>query len=653
MNASYTDRSGQFDTRLRIAAVGMHGLRGLLESLAPEYAQRADIIIIDKVYEQARQSVQALLHQGGVDAVVSAGSNGSYLREHLPVPVATVRAGGFELMDSLAQLASRFKCLAMVVHGEIPQGLQALVTEFALPVHVLSYTNETQAYSCVQRMQELGVEAVLAPGLVVDLARAAGLHAVLLYSAAAVRVAMEDGLEMARASRAEAARHDRLRAMLGHLRDGVLAVDRHGRVYAVNPSMLALLNLSESALQGQLLHDVLPELDLQLVMRHARPDVEKVQQVAGRTLVLTRIPIIEQGQVNGAVLVCQDPVVIQRLDRSLRSRRAGAGRARYQLTDLVGSSPVMQQVRALALAYARSSATALIRGESGTGKELLAQGMHNASARHAQPFVAVNCGAFPESLLESELFGYVEGAFTGSSRGGKVGLFEAAHTGTLFLDEVGEMPLTLQTRLLRVLQEKEVLRVGATEATPVDVRIIAATHQNLSQLVEQGRFRHDLFYRLNILTLELPPLRERLQDLPELLEFLCQQLSSRLGEADAKWPLQELLSRGLGYDWPGNIRELENMVERLLVLHATGLLQEGESLQQITPELYAGIEVETLSSWQVQQEHHERRLLEAVLQECDGNRAQAADKLGISRSTLWRRMKAQGIHFVSSNKNGT
>lgn len=628
------------DTRLRIAAVGMHGLRDMLEQLAPEYAHRADILIIDKGYEQAVQSVQALLRQDGVDAVVSAGSNGSYLRAHLPVPVATVRAGGFDLMELLAHAARQTRSLAMVVHGQIPEGLRALVSEFSLPVHLLSYQDEDQAKTCVQRLQDLGVEVVLAPGLVVDLARAVGLQAVLLYSPAAVRAAMEDGIEMARAARAEAARHDRLRAMLGHLRDGVLAVDVHDRVYALNPSMLNVVNLQEADLLGQVLHEVQPELSLQAILRSGKPELEKVQQIMGRTLVVTRLPIIEQGQLNGAVLVCQDPAAIQRVDRSLRSRRSRTGKAtRYTLDDLIGHSDVMQSLRAVAHAYARSSATALIVGESGTGKELLAQGVHNASARHAQPFIAVNCGAFPESLLESELFGYVEGAFTGSSRGGKIGLFEAAHTGTLFLDEIGELPLALQTRLLRVLQEKEVLRIGAIEPTPLDVRVIAATHQNLELLVEQGRFRQDLYYRLNILVLKPPPLRQRLEDLPALMQHLQQKLAHDLGlDATSQASLfHALLRLGVGYAWPGNIRELENIVERVLVLGMAGLLTKEQQLRQIVPELYDR-QAEGGGEWQVRQHQDEQRLLEAVLAECGGNREQAAKKLGISRSTLWRRL---------------
>src|SRR5690606_9213648 len=293
------------------------------------------------------------------------------------------------------------------------------------------------------------------------------------------------------------------------------------------------------------------------------------------------------------VLVCQDPVVIQRLDRSLRSRSRPALRhAKYGLSNLVGDSAALRAVKERALSCARSAATVLIVGESGTGKELLAQGIHNASERRAQPFVAINCAAFPEAWLESELFGYVEGAFTGSSRGGKMGLFEAAHTGTIFLDEIGEMPLSLQTRLLRVLQEREVLRIGATVPTPVDLRVIAATHRDLGRQVEEGQFRQDLYYRLNILGIRLPPLRERHGDLPLLVRHLAEKITLRLGaprRVEESWT-QALVEAGRHYHWPGNIRELENLIERILVFRdhdeEAGPMTERE-LREIAPELFS------------------------------------------------------------------
>jgi propionate catabolism operon transcriptional regulator len=222
-------------------------------------------------------------------------------------------------------------------------------------------------------------------------------------------------------------------------------------------------------------------------------------------VVVSRVPLLDHGVIRGAVVTCQDSAAIQRMERRLRSQhRPRRFEPRYALGAIVGESPAIRSVRALAGRYARTDATVLITGESGTGKEMVAQGIHGASRRRDQPFVAINCAAFPETLLESELFGYEEGAFTGSRRGGRPGLFEAAHLGTIFLDEVGDVPVTLQTRLLRVLQERQVLRLGSNDPTPVDVRVIAATHRDLRRGVETREFREDLYYRLHILPLHIP-----------------------------------------------------------------------------------------------------------------------------------------------------
>src|SRR5690606_4542394 len=274
---------------------------------------------------------------------------------------------------------------------------------------------------------------------------------------------------------------------------------------------------------------------------------------------------------------------------------------------------------------------------------------------------------FPESLLESELFGYTEGSFTGASRGGKIGLFEAAHTGTIFLDEIGEMPLSLQTRLLRVLQEKEVLRIGAIDPTPIDVRVIAATHQDLAALVEQGLFRRDLYYRLNILLIRLSPLRERSEDLRPLVGALQRKWIS---QHDGRRPLDEgvveaLLAAARHYDWPGNVRELENVLERIMVLSDLYPLNEAtdEALKALVPEVFghsdagaagaAGVGASAVVAQSAAAQgpeapgaalgEHSRaaqlRHIRQVLQECGGNQAKAAEVLNISRTTLWRRLK--------------
>lgn len=336
--------------------------------------------------------------------------------------------------------------------------------------------------------------------------------------------------------------------------------------------------------------------------------------------------------------------------------------ARHRLEDLRGTSAAMQSVRHSIALYARSPATVLIHGETGSGKELAAQAIHRESARglslHARadrPFVAVNCGALAESLLESELFGYEDGAFTGSRRGGRAGLFEAAHRGTLFLDEIGEMPLTLQTRLLRVLEERAVVRVGSSRPIVVDVRIISATHCDLEQRVAEGRFRADLFYRLAVLRLRLPPLRERPDDLAQLAQWCLKHALAALDvrpHANLHAEIETCVPLLAAYGWPGNVRELRNMMERLALYLADVPLQAltPAFLKSIAPELAAVLprlaaphaateiqdaEVDTDDGGQVAE------TLQQVLLRYGGNRVAAAEHLGISRTTLWRRLQQE------------
>jgi transcriptional regulator, propionate catabolism operon regulatory protein len=629
----------------RIVAVGLHRIKDLLHGLAPGYAQRARVEVLDSGFESAVAHIRERSRSHPIDVLVAAGSNGAYLRQHLYLPVVLVRAGGFDIMRALGRARRISSRIALVTHDAIPAEVEQFNELFGLGIEQHSYRTTDEARHCVLGLRARGIEVVVAPGLVTDLAEEAGMSGVFLYSEDAVREALDDAVEMARLSRMEASKRERLNTILGQLRDGVVAVDMDERIEVLNPAMERLLERPASDLMGHKLSDVAPELSLQRTLREARAEIDELQKLGLRAVLASRLPITEQGAQTGAVLTCQDPESIQRADRDLRARRSKpAIGVRYRLSDILGTSRQIMQTRSLALQYARSDATVLIFGESGTGKEMLAQGIHAASGRAKQPFIAVNCGAFPEALLESELFGYEEGAFTGARRGGKLGLFEAAHTGTIFLDEIGEMPVSLQTRLLRVLQEREILRIGAIEPTRVDVRVIAATHQDLTERIATGQFRRDLYYRLNILRLELPGLRHRKQDLPQLAAHLTRKIVSRAGaNLAADQRVQKLLEAASDYDWPGNVRELENLIERIALLEdPSGAALTDVQLRDLIPEVFSGpAPGQAESSIAVRREASEIQLIRRVLEECGGSYAQASERLGVSRTTLWRKLKRQ------------
>lgn len=353
---------------------------------------------------------------------------------------------------------------------------------------------------------------------------------------------------------------DQLEVVLNLVQDAVIAVDERGGMIVLNQSALRLFDRAPWDLLGQSLAGALPEL-AQALERFGPSANDKVAQVGARQLVLTVRPIEREGLPAGQVVILKEVAAVQTLDSKVRRElRQRAHIAKYTFEHLIGASPAMAAAIEKARRLTRHDGTILIQGESGSGKELFAQAIHNASPRGQLPFVAINCAAMPESLLESELFGYAEGAFTGARKGGKAGLFEQAHRGTIFLDEIGDISPALQIRLLRVLQEKEVMRIGGSGVIPIDVRVIAATHQDLRRAVADGRFRADLYYRLNVLRLQIPPLRERQADvLPLLHHFLT--------EAGRALPVSmEALALLEAYDWPGNVRELQNCAQYLAVV---------------------------------------------------------------------------------------
>ncbi len=336
---------------------------------------------------------------------------------------------------------------------------------------------------------------------------------------------------------------------------------------------------------------------------------------------------------------------LQRENRELKKKLG----ERWSFDRLVGKSPAMKKVVSLLERIAPSEASVLIMGESGTGKELVAQSLHHHSGRKNQPFIPINCGAIPENLLESELFGHERGAFTGADKR-KEGLFESANGGTLFLDEIGELPMAMQVKLLRVLQEREFRRVGGTKTLPLDIRLLAATNRDLEEAVGAGEFREDLYYRLNVVGVELPPLRERQADIPLLVNHFCQQRSGQ-----SEMPLStEVLNCLLDYSWPGNIRELENFVERCIVLgweeqvtsdslppNMISRAKRADSFQLEVPE-----EGFALEKWL---EEAERTLLLDALEKSGGVRKKAAELLGISFRSIRYRLSKLGLGAEDSS----
>lgn len=437
-----------------------------------------------------------------------------------------------------------------------------------------------------------------------------------------------------------------LRAVLDIAPEGISVVDRNGTLIYRNAEHSRLTRRESWLEAGENIRTLAPNGILVQVLR-TRQTINGFRMKpkgSDAELVLYGAPIFRGRQMVGAVAFSRDVTEVLRLSNELRKsteklehlyeRLSDGTDARYDFHNLVGKSRAIQRTIEVARRAAGSDSTVLLQGESGTGKEVFAHAIHRTGNRRNRPFIRVNCAAIPESLLESEFFGHEKGAFTGAERR-RIGLFELADTGTIFLDEIGDMSLVLQAKLLRVLQDGEVLRVGGTKPVKVDVRVIAATNRNLKEMVQEKRFREDLYFRLNVVNIRIPPLRERGEDIPALAEHTIGQLNKRLGKR-VKGVTPELMEKLLRYNWPGNIRELENVVERAMIVAEGQLLNPGDVT--LEPRADRDERIDGLMPLRAVEQLMVRRALEIYGSTTEGKRC-AARALGISLSTLYAKLQ--------------
>ncbi len=447
-----------------------------------------------------------------------------------------------------------------------------------------------------------------------------------------------------------------LRILLDNRYEGLIVVDREGRVVYMNRENERFLGLPRGGAKGRPVNELLPSSRLQVVCQTGRAEVGHLQEIQGKTKVVARIPIRKDGRVIGAMgnIMFRDLAEVSKLTRMVRvledrvaayekKLRAMPQQNRYTFEQILGSGDRLAEAVHLARRVARSDADVLLIGETGTGKELFAHAIHNASPRAEGPFVRLNCAAIPRELAESELFGYEPGSFSGADRKGRVGKFEQAHGGTILLDEIGSLPLDMQAKLLRVLQEKEVERVGATMIRYVDFRLIAASNVDLKELTEQGRFRLDLYFRLNKMLLRVPPLREHPEDIPLYVRNL---LDTRFDYAGAMEFDPEALAALMAYRWPGNVRELLAVVERVAWNAKTPRIRLEDLPAALLTDVAGEEAPTTLLSEAVAAA--ESRTIRRVLAVAGNNKSRACRLLGIHRTTLYEKMARYGIPVSES-----
>ncbi|MEH6943234.1 sigma 54-interacting transcriptional regulator [Bacillus sp. JJ722] len=438
-----------------------------------------------------------------------------------------------------------------------------------------------------------------------------------------------------------------LQTTLDYAYDGIITIDEKRIVQMVSPSLLQLFHLQKEDVLGHHVSKALPELQLTHVFETQDADFSDFEEEQGIKYIVHRIPIIHDGKVIGAIgkVMFRQLNEVGQLFKKWQKAESKADfyhkqyreteTAKYTWEQIYSVDYHMDKLKKSGRKAAKGRSTVLIRGESGTGKELFAHAIHSSSARRDDRFVIVNCAAIPEDLLESEFFGYEEGAFTGARQRGKIGKFDLANGGTLFLDEIGDMSLTLQAKLLRVLQDREFYRVGGTARIQVDVRIIAATNRDLEQMVKDGLFREDLYYRLNVISLHVPPLRDRQADIEHLIVHIMEELNRVLGTSITGVD-QAAKKTMLSYHWPGNVRELKNVLERAMTFAEHGSIQ----IEDLPDYMLKQLERQQLEQPDTTMfEDAEINAIKKALKQTKGNKAEAARLLGISRSSLYEKLK--------------
>ena len=590
---------------------------------------------LDEAIASARE-----LEQLGAKILVCRGSTSKRLREtNLALPLIDIPITAFDMIALLDQARKLGEPVAVVGVDALLRGTLELAPILRIKAQAFPVESEGGLPLLLSRIRDDGFKVVVGARQVVEYASRLGLPALPLRSHdQVIATALGEAKKLVEFLHKEEEWGMRLQAAFHTIKEGIVSFDHQGRILHCNKVAGRILNIS--TLNFPLaLPPALRDSGIEQVLATGSGWDGEVISINRTNYVCSLHPVGSRKEPRGGVVMLQEVASLQKLEhkvrRSLHRERGLSARHHFSLLSPCG--PLLQRTIAMATSFAKVDSTVLIEGETGTGKEVFAQSMHNSSRRESGPFVAVSCSALPDQLLESELFGYHEGAFTGARKGGKAGLFELAHNGTIFLDEIGEIPLQIQTKLLRVLEERTVMRLGDDRLIPVDVRVICATNRRLAERVKAGLFREDLYFRINVLYLNLPPLRERREDIAFGLDFFLAHFSRELGRA---LPVLSPETRAflVNHHYPGNMRELRNIIERLVV----SWHEDKEVPLSALGELWDNAEKDSARSYAeprplLQQEEY--RLIRRTLEESGGNRSLAASRLGISTTTLWRKLR--------------
>lgn len=619
-----------------------------------------NIIVKQGFTDDAVNEAEELILKG-VKILISRGLTASVLRKNFDIPIVDVKHTFF---DCYLAYEKAKKISDKIVFLATSKGYESIIhrsREFLRGIEVVSMDlsySEDIINEKLQMLVNMGMEVAIGGLTLEKKVRELGLEYIMSEAdEEAIEQALEEAfhLEKIEVEREERRielenKYETINSILNCVSDSVISYDNNGIITNNNYNAKKLLgkDIVNENIQDLFLSDIF--------MKSIKQGININNEILNRrnlSLVVNIEPIVVNSKVTGAVATLQKSKEIQEVEQKIRSSMLRKGHiANKNFDDILGNSEEIRKIKEIAKKYAEVDSTVLIFGETGTGKELFAQSIHNHSSRRNSPFVAINCGTLPPNLLESELFGYVKGAFTGALSEGKAGVFELAHGGTIFLDEISETSLDVQIKLLRVIQERKIVRIGDDKVTPIDVRIIAASNKDLKEQVRKGLFREDLYYRICVLELKLPRLEERREDIPYLINHFMgkSEISIDLITNKAVNMLKES-------NWPGNVRQLNNIMERLIIMNNNGII-DSDLVKNVldNSNSYNNKDLNNDDNRFINRENlSEEEIVKRVLIETKGNRKVAAEKLGISTTTLWRKInkyESIDVEFLERIKYG-
>ncbi len=602
------------------------------------------------VLDDAIREAENMEHQG-IDAIIVREITDIYIQGKINVPVVPIQISGTDILKAVMQARKISKRIALANFYGRYKDINIIREALDIDIEEFSFFTRQEAHEKIRGLKEK-VDVIIGGGLTYGMAMEHGFKAVMIESTEdSIKYSLEVASNIAKSRFEEEQKRHQLTTIVNLVGGGIIAADKAGFISLYNKEAERIFQLPYEEVIGRKCDCISGVAGFESVKASGR-DYENVSVIRDKNVFIRTVPITINDKYRGGVATMHEASNVEEMDRNIRITLHTSGlTARSTFNDIIAVSDSMKSAIARAKKFANSEFTILITGETGTGKELFAQSIVNCSKRKKGPFVAINCASIPSNLLEAELFGYEEGSFTGARKGGKIGYFELAHEGTILLDEIGDLSPELQTRLLRVIQEKKIIRVGGTRIIPIDARVIAATNSSLIKQVNEGRFREDLYYRLNVLHLHIPPLRERIEDIPNIASHILGDYQS-IKEGD-RFLVISALSSLAGYRWPGNVREMQNVLATLTVL-----LQDQPSIDKPTvTRLLAEVILSNtaaahkdekadppdLSNLKKSKKDFERQMFALLHGDSNASKIQIAKKLGISRTTLWRKLREHGF----------